>query len=112
MLIVSRPKLMCVRVLKLWRVSIMCVAVLGILPARSAALHVPSASPLAIAVSSHLNHDYRQCFDHEDMQWGVCPHTSPTAFTPSVSPLVLYASQLFVESVTDGLHFNRPPPRI
>jgi hypothetical protein len=111
MLIVSQPKLMWGRALKLCRGSIMCVAVLGILLARSAAPHFPSASP-QIAVSSHLNHDYRQCFNHENTQWGVCPDTSLAAMTPSVSPLVSYASRLFVEHVTDCLHFNRPPPRI
>jgi len=94
--------------MNLWRSSIMCVAVLGILLTRSATPHFPAASPLHLTVSSHLNHDHRQCFDHEDLQWGVCAAVS--ALIPTVSPLNSYTAEPFIKNSTHCLYSNRPPP--
>ena len=94
-----------------YRAAIMCVATLTILLARSAPPSFPNIS-LSLAVTSHADHDHRQCFDHEDPQWVVSPssslitppHVASAHLTPTDKPLV--------EVVTDGWHYNRPPPII
>ena len=91
------------------RGAIMCAAVLSILLARSAPPGLPHIS-LRLAVNSHADHDHRQCFDHEDSQCGTSPSATLTIPPPVVSPHPARTFEPFVEIVTDGWHYNRPPP--
>jgi hypothetical protein len=92
-----------------YRVLIMCVAALSLLLARSAPPSLPHIS-LSLAVNSQADHDHRQCFDHEDSQWATSPRTSLTTPPPVVSPHPTPTAEPFVEIVTGGWHYNRPPP--
>jgi len=91
------------------RGAIMCAAGLSILLARSAPPSFPHIS-LRLAVNSHADHDHRQCFDHEDSQWGTSPSATLTIPPTVVSPHPTRTFEPFVEIVTDGWHYNRPPP--
>ena len=97
-----------IRGLVLRRGAITCVAVLSILLARSAPPSFPHSS-LRLAVHSDADHDHRQCFDHEDSQVGNSPSATLT-IPPVVSPQATRTFEPFVEIVTDGWHYNRPPP--
>ena len=100
-----------------YRVAFICVTALGILLARSARLSFPHISPpgfrhtsLSLAFHSHSGSDRRQCFDREDSP-GITslPATllvPPPVFSPRPTP----TSEPLSEIVTDGLHYNRPPP--
>lgn len=92
-----------------YRAGIMCVATLTILLARSAPPSFPNIS-LSLDVTSHADHDHRQCFDHEDPQWAISPSASLTIPPPVVSAHPAPTDKPLVEVVTDGLHYNRPPP--
>jgi len=92
-----------------YRVLIMCVAALSLLLARSAPPSLPHIS-LSLAVNSQADHDHRQCFDHQDFQWGTSPSIAQTAPPPVASPQLTAAAAPFVEIVMDGWHYNRPPP--
>jgi hypothetical protein len=92
-----------------YRVLIMCVAALSLLLARSAPPSLPHIS-LSLAVNSQADHDHRQCFDHEDSQWATSPRTSLTTPPPVVSPHPTASVEPSVAIVTDGWHYNRPPP--
>ena len=94
--------------LVLHRVVIVCVAALSILLARSASSSFQHI-PLSLTVSSHADHDHRQCFDHEDSQWATAASTLLST-PPLASVQLTRTAEPFVEIVTDGLHYNRPPP--
>ena len=92
-----------------FRAVIMCVAALGMLWVRSVPVALPHSSR-SIAFHSSVNHGHRQCFDHEDSQWASPPASPRTAPPPAVSSRATYAAGVLVEFVTDGWHYNRPPP--
>ena len=91
------------------RVLILCFAVAGLLCARS----VPPTIPHALChsnVVSQADHGHKQYFDQEGLQWANRPNT-PLAVPPVVVSFQACApSETFVETVTNGLHYNRPPP--
>ena len=98
------------------RIALICVTALGILLARSAPLIPRISSPsfrdisLSLALHSHLNSERRQCFDREDSP-GATSLTAtliapPPVFSLSPTPTPEFLSEI----VTDGLHYNRPPP--
>ncbi len=97
------------RGLAFYRAAIMCVAALSILLARSAPPSLPHLYFDGTA-NSLADHDHRQCFDHQDSQWGTSPGTAQIAPPPVASPRLTTAAAPFVEIVMDGWHFNRPPP--
>ncbi|MGA9157073.1 MAG: hypothetical protein WB249_09800 [Candidatus Sulfotelmatobacter sp.] len=90
-----------------YRAAIMCVAALGIFWGRIAP---PSFSHASVTATTRADHDHRHCFDHEDSQWAATPGAALHAPPPVVSPQPIHASESLVELVTDGWHFNRPPP--
>lgn len=67
-------------------------------------------SPLSPPSYFFADHDQRQCFDHEDSQWATAPSASLTIPLLVASSNLTYVSEHFVEIVTDGWHYNRPPP--
>jgi hypothetical protein len=100
-----------------YRTVVMCVAALSILLARSAPPSFPHISSpsfqltsLSLAFDTHSTSDHRRCFDREDPQGvtsaSTTPSTPPLVFFPPPAP----TSDPLLEFVTDGLHYNRPPP--
>jgi hypothetical protein len=92
-----------------YRVLIMCVAALSLLSVRIAPPSLPHIST-GLAVNSPADHDHRLCFDHEDSQWATSLSILLTTPPPVVSHRLTRTAEAFVENVTDGLHYNRPPP--
>jgi hypothetical protein len=91
------------------RAAIVCLAALSILWTRSTPPSLPH-SFLRPAFHSLAHHDHRQCFDHEDSQWATAPGT-PLGSPPLVtSSHTLCAADTLFEFVTEGWHYNRPPP--
>jgi hypothetical protein len=90
------------------RAAILCIAALGMLLARSAP-PVLSHYSITLTSKSHVNHDHRQCFDHEDLQWSVSP-TLALAPQLAASPLSTSTVRRFFDLRTNGWHDNRPPP--
>jgi|GEM_PF-2424635 hypothetical protein len=91
------------------RALVLCAAVLALVFARSFALH-PSDLPRRASVSAQANHGQRPLFDHEDGRWMARPSVQPVTPPPVVARCRVAPSQTIVEPVTDGLHYNRPPP--
>jgi hypothetical protein len=97
------------------RAAFICVAALSILLARSAPANFPhifppSFSHTSFSLAFNSDSDHRQCFDREDSQGVASPSTAPTAPPPVFSPRPMPTSEPLLEIVTDGLHYNRPPP--
>jgi hypothetical protein len=92
-----------------YRVLIVCVASLSLLSVRIAPPSLPHVST-GLAVNSQADHDHRLCFDHEDSPWATAPGTAPNTPPPVVSLHLTLTAEAFVDNVTDGLHYNRPPP--
>ena len=92
-----------------YRVLIMCIAALSLLSVRIAPPSLPHIST-GLAVNSPADHDHRLCFDHEDSQWATCPSILLTTPTPVVSPHPVSSVEPSLAIVTDGWHYNRPPP--
>jgi len=90
-----------------YRAAIMCVAALGIFWGRVAP---PTFSQTSVNLSTHADHDRRHCFNHEDSQWAASPSVALHASPPVASPSPVHPSESLVELVTDGWHYNRPPP--
>lgn len=89
--------------------AIMCVVALCGLLAR----YVPpsfAGTAAGCTVGARSNPAHGQCFDHEDSAWGAPPSAALTAPFPVASPHLARSSELLGESVTDGWHYNRPPP--
>ena len=92
-----------------YRAAVMCVVVVSVLWARI----TPPSLPHSYSSSSFhslADHDHRQSFAHEDSPWTIAPGSmsgTPIAIT---SPAPISAATHFVEIVTDGWHYNRPPP--
>jgi hypothetical protein len=99
------------------RAAFVCVAILSILLARRAPPSFPHLSPpgfrhtsISLGVDSHSDSDHRQCFDREDSQGAISPSSTPIAPPPVFSPHSLPVAESLLEIVTDGLHYDRPPP--
>lgn len=104
-----RPTRESIRGAMSYRALVMCVAALSLLWARSAPPNLPHG-PLNLAFHSLADHDHRPCFDHEDPQWVTAPCTPLAAPPLVVSSCSIHASATLIEFVTDGWHYNRPPP--
>jgi len=90
-------------------VLILCVAVVGLLFVRGVPEKIPHA-PGHSNVVAPTDHGYKQYFDHEDSQWATRP-SSPSAMPPVVAAFrPVAAAEPFVETVSNGLPYNRPPP--
>jgi len=92
-----------------YRVLIMCVAALSLLSVRIAPPSLPHVST-GLAVNSQAGHGQRLCFDHEDSQWATSPSIALNTPPPVVSPHPTPRVEASVAIVTDGWHYNRPPP--
>jgi hypothetical protein len=92
-----------------YRVLIMCVAALSLLSVRIAPPSLPHVST-GLAVNSQADHGHRPCFDHEDSQWATTPSIALNAPPPVVSSHPTLSVEPSVAIVTDGWHYNRPPP--
>jgi hypothetical protein len=92
-----------------FRVLIMCVAALSLLLVRIAPPGLPHIST-GLTVNSPAGHDHRLCFDHEDSQWATTPSFALNSPPPAASPHPTASVEPSVAIVTDGWHYNRPPP--
>ena len=90
-----------------YHAAVMCVAALGIFWGRIAPPSFPQAS---VNLSTHADHDRRHCFDHEDSQWAAAPSRALNAPLPVVSSEPVRTSEFLLDLLTDGWHYNRPPP--
>jgi hypothetical protein len=88
---------------------LMCVAALSLLLVRIAPPSLPNIST-GLAVNSQADHGHRPCFDHEDPQWATTPSIELNTPLPVVSPRPIASVEPSVAIVTDGWHYNRPPP--
>ncbi len=93
--------------LTLRRTVIICAFALAALLARYSPPYLSSTSART-AVRSHGNPD-RQFFDHEDAQW-VAPVVVVRAAPMRSAVPELRSQEPLVEIVTNGLHYDRPPP--
>lgn len=105
----SRPIQNTIRNSISYRAAIMCIAALSVLWARNAAVSV-SLSPISSAFHAPSDHDHRLCFDHEDPQWLTAPNTALAEPSLIVSSQPSRNAEPPIEFVTDGWHYNRPPP--
>ena len=92
-----------------FRVLIMCVAALSLLLVRIVPPSLPHIST-GLAVNSQADHGHRPCFDNEDSQWVTTPSIALNTPPPVVSPHPTASVEPSVAVVTDGWHYNRPPP--
>jgi hypothetical protein len=92
-----------------YRVLIMCIAALSLLSMRISPPSFPHIST-GLAVNSLADQDHRLCFDHEDSQWGTTLSIALNAPPPVVSSHPTPSVEPSVAIVTDGWHYNRPPP--
>jgi hypothetical protein len=106
-----RPLRDCKRGLSSYRAAIMCIAALSVVLARSAPPSLPHIY-LGSAVDCQADHDHRQCFDHKDSEWGSFPSATLTISPSAVSPHWNSTGPATVEMMTEGWHYNRPPPTI
>ncbi len=93
------------------------LAVLGILLARGTPQSFPRLSSLGFSHTSitramDLQNDpfHRQSFDREDSQWATFESRKLSDPSPVFSPHATPSLELIVGLVTDGFHYNRPPP--
>jgi len=103
--------------LDLARAAFVCVAALSVLLARSTPqsfprFSSPSSSHTSItrALNSQNDPSHRQSFDREDSQWATFETRKLSDPSPVFSPHATSSLELFVGLVTDGFHYNRPPP--
>ena len=92
-----------------YRVLIMCIAALSLLSVRIAPPSLPHIST-GLAVYSPADHDHRLCFDHEDSPCATTPSAALNTPPPVVSLHPILSDEPSVAIVTDGWHYNRPPP--
>jgi hypothetical protein len=101
------------RILKSVRTLIsLCAAVICVVALLCPRGTVPTFrhSPASLTFHSTAHHDQRRCFDNEDSQWDAALGTPIIAPPPGVSSEAIYNVDPLVEFVTDGWHYNRPPP--
>ena len=90
-------------------VLILCVAVVGLLFVCGVPPKIPHA-PGHSNVVAQAGHGNKQYFDHEDSLWAP-PPSSPSPMPPvTVSSRPVAAPGPLVETVTNRLPYNRPPP--
>ena len=92
-----------------YRVLIICIAALSLLSVRIAPPSLPHISS-GLAVNSAEDHDHRLCFVHEDSQWATTATFALNTPPPVVSLHPIPSDEPSVAIVTDGWHYNRPPP--
>jgi hypothetical protein len=63
-----------------------------------------------LAVRSLPSHYYRQCFERDDFQWSKFSCVTLVVPPPAESVHVLLSAASYIETMTDGWHYNRPPP--
>jgi hypothetical protein len=97
------------RGLVLYRAAIICAIALSILSARNAPTRLPHLFPDS-AVTPLAEHDHRLCFDQEDFQWGTFGSMALPIPPPVASPRLNLIAERSFKVVTDGWHYNRPPP--
>jgi hypothetical protein len=95
-----------------WMISfgaaLLCMAALLWPRGAAPALRFSFSNTLDFHSTAH--HDQGRCFDSEDSQW-VAALGTPLVVPPQVtSSEAIYNLDVFVEFVTDGWHYNRPPP--
>jgi hypothetical protein len=90
-----------------YRTAVMCVATFGIF---CGSVTPPNFSHASVNVSTRADHDRRHCFDHEDSRWAAAPSRALNAPPPVVSSEPVCTSEFLLDLVTDGWHYNRPPP--
>jgi hypothetical protein len=91
-----------------FRAVILCVAALALL-----ARYVPRSSAIVQLdpnIHSHTNHPHGQFFDHEDPQYTYTLSAAPEMPSPNSWSEAPPAPETFLEIMSDGLHYNRPPP--
>jgi hypothetical protein len=91
------------------RAVIVCTALLGFLLVRAAPLSLQRLTHGSVS-HSLSTHDHKQFFDHDDFQWLSPPRGTLTAPTQVASSHLPVAAPPHVDIVTDGWHYNRPPP--
>jgi hypothetical protein len=91
------------------RAGIMCLAALSLLWARNIPPTIGFTSSCA-AFQSLADHDHRPCFDHEDPQWPAAMSAALATPWLTVSSRSSHPVETPVGFVTDGWHYNRPPP--
>lgn len=91
------------------RAAMVCVASLGFLLARGtpSSFRQVAAGVSARSVAGQM---HKQCFDHDDFQWLSPPRASLIAPLPAEASAFVVAAAPHADIVTDGWHYNRPPP--
>jgi hypothetical protein len=69
-----------------------------------------STIPASVTVRLQLVPRHGQCFDHEDSQWVSPPAATVVIPSSTTSPQLAPIADPFVKDMTDGSHYNRPPP--
>jgi hypothetical protein len=85
--------------------AVMCVVAL--LWPRGA---VPTLRCSSSNFNSTAHHNQARCFDSEDSQWVAAIGTPLIVPRQVASSEAIYNLDAFLEFVTDGWHYNRPPP--
>ena len=91
--------------------AVLCTAFVAFLLVRLAPPKLPEISLAQTAIISHSAHDHRQCFDHDELGWGI-PLCAVAIGASKITPYVAPATELFLPFPTKGPHYNRPPPLI
>jgi len=103
-----RPLRKSIHALVLLRAAIVLGAALGVLSARCSTPSLPHLT-FGIAASSDTP-AHRQLFDHKDSHWGIPFIRTLIIPLPLAAPHPINIGAPPVEFVTDGWHYNRPPP--
>ena len=91
-----------------YRAAVMCLVAISVLATRNVPATFPHGSRSA-SFHSLADHDHRSCFDHENSEWATAPE-NPLTTPPVVSSPLMQPADALAEFVTDGWHYNRPPP--
>jgi len=67
-------------------------------------------TPVHLSARSHANLNQHQYLDHEDSQWVAPPRVTPETPRLAVTPHPAQIAEPFIETATQGWHYNRPPP--
>jgi len=91
------------------RAAIMCVAALSFLWARTSPPSLPDVSPMA-GFHLRVDHGHRLTFNHENSQWAAAPSAPSLTPPPVAAAQFSHGADTLIQFVTDGWHYNRPPP--
>jgi hypothetical protein len=58
----------------------------------------------------HADSDHRSLFDNDDRQWLASPAVVVWSSLQPAAPAPVLVAAPIAEFLTDGLHYNRPPP--